>query len=84
MGRKVIRRGSSASSMTDETITDVQPSRTQKLAQWMLEREAAKAEQEVDKTYRMLKLNTFLTLAVLAVVGGQDNADLVMSLLFFL
>ena len=70
--------------MTEEIIEETPATRTQRLAQWMLDREAAKQDVEVDKTYRMLKLNTFLTLAVLAVVGGQDNADLVMSLLFFL
>lgn len=58
--------------------------RTQRLAQWMLDREEAKQEVEVDKNYRMLKLNTFLTLAILGVVGGQDSSDLVMSLIWFI
>jgi hypothetical protein len=58
--------------------------RTERLAQWMIDREQAKKDVEIDKTYRMLKLNTFLTLAVLAVVGGQNDSDLVMSLIWFL
>ena len=58
--------------------------RTQRLAQWMLDREEAKKEVEVDKNYRMLKLNTFLTLAILAVVGGQDSSDLIMTLIWFI
>lgn len=58
--------------------------RTQAFAEWLMRREEAKKDQEVDKTYRMLRLNTFLTVAVLAVVGGQDSTDLVMSLIWFL
>lgn len=59
-------------------------SRTQAFAQWLINREEAKKDQEIDKTLRMLKLNTFLTLAILAVVGGQDSTDLVMSLIWFI
>ena len=59
-------------------------SRTQRFAEWLLAKEQAKEEQEVDRTYRMLRLNTFLTVAVLAVVGGQDSTDLVMSLIWFI
>lgn len=58
--------------------------RTQAFAQWLMAREEAKQDVEVDKTLRMLKLNTFLTLAILAVVGGQDSTDLVMSLIWFI
>ena len=67
-------------------MTEEQPqlTRTERLAQWMIDREQAKKEGEVDKTYKMFKLNTFLTLAVLAVVGGQDSSDLVMSLIWFI
>jgi hypothetical protein len=57
-------------------------SRSQQLGKWLLEREKAEAS-EVDKQYRMLKLNTFLTLGILALVGGQDNTDLLMSLIWF-
>jgi hypothetical protein len=53
------------------------------LGKWLLEREKTESNQE-DKTYRMLKLNTFLTLGVLAVVGGQGDTDLLMSLVWFL
>ena len=71
--------------MTEElNHQEAQPTRTQKIAQWMLDREAAKADQEIDKTLRMLKLNTFLTLAILAVVGGADSSELVMSLIWFI
>jgi len=58
--------------------------RTQAFAQWLMAREEAKQDVEVDKTLRMLKLNTFLTLAILAVVGGSDSTDLVMSLIWFI
>jgi hypothetical protein len=57
-------------------------SRSQQLGKWLLEREKTEAS-EVDKQYRMLKLNTFLTLGILALVGGQDNTDLLMSLIWF-
>lgn len=56
--------------------------RSQQLGKWLLEREKTDAS-EVDKQYRMLKLNTFLTLGILALVGGQDNTDLLMSLIWF-
>lgn len=58
--------------------------RTQAFAQWILAREEAKQDVEVDKHYRMLKLNTFLTLGILAILGGQDSTDLVMSLIWFI
>ena len=62
----------------EETLT-----RTQMLGKWLMEREKAEST-EADKQYRMLKLNTFLTLGILALVGGQDNTDLLMSLVWFL
>lgn len=72
--------------MTSDDIVEEKPvvTRTQAFAQWLMAREEAKAEVEVDKTLRMLKLNTFLTLAILAVVGGSDSTDLVMSLIWFI
>jgi hypothetical protein len=63
---------------SEETLT-----RTQQLGKWLMEREKAEST-EADKQYRMLKLNTFLTLGILAIVGGQDNTDLLMSLVWFL
>jgi hypothetical protein len=72
--------------MTSENpneLVEEQLTRTQQLGKWLLEREKTEAD-EADKTYRMLKLNTFLTLGVLAIVGGQDNTDLLMSLVWFL
>ena len=66
-------------------ITEDDPkTRTERFAEWLLTKEKAKQDQEIDRTYRMLRLNTFLTVAVLAVVGGQDSTDLVMSLIWFL
>lgn len=59
-------------------------SRTTRFAEWLLSREEAKESQEIDRSYRMLRLNTFLTLAILCVVGGQDSTDLVMSLIWFI
>ena len=73
--------------MTSDEITPADKptvTRTQAFAQWLMAREEAKQEVEVDKTLRMLKLNTFLTLAILAVVGGSDSTDLVMSLIWFI
>lgn len=61
----------------EQTLT-----RTQQLGKWLLEREKTEAS-ESDRTYKMLKLNTFLTLGILAIVGGQDNTDLLMSLIWF-
>ena len=72
--------------MTSDKSTEIAAttSRTQRFAEWLIAKDQAKQEQEVDRTYRMLRLNTFLTVAVLAVVGGQDSTDLVMSLIWFL
>jgi hypothetical protein len=58
--------------------------RTQAFAEWLMRREEAKKDQEVDKHYRMLKLNTFLTLGILAILGGEDSTDLIMSLIWFI
>ena len=66
-----------------EGLVEDRLTRSQLLGKWLLEREKTEAS-EADKTYRMLKLNTFLTLGVLAIVGGQDNTDLLMSLVWFL
>ena len=66
-------------SLAEEPMT-----RTQAFAQWLLNREEAKKDVEVDKHYRMLKLNTFLTLGILAILGGEDSTDLVMSLIWFI
>ena len=63
----------------DEPMT-----RTQAFAQWLMNREEAKKDVEIDKHYRMLKLNTFLTLGILAILGGEDSTDLVMSLIWFI
>ena len=62
---------------------DEQLTRSQILGKWLLEREKTEATSE-EKLYKMLKLNTFLTLGILALVGGQDNTDLLMSLVWFL
>ena len=67
-----------------ETIEDTPQTRTERFATWLLEREKTSKEQEVDRTYRMLKLNTFLTAAVLALLGGQDSHDLIMTFIWFI
>lgn len=59
-------------------------SKTERFAEWLLEREKARNDVEVDRTYRMLKINTFLTLGILAILGGQDSTELVMSLIWFI
>ena len=69
---------------TDNLDETTPTTRTQRFAEWLIAKDQAKQEQEVDRTYRMLRLNTFLTVAVLAVVGGQDSTDLVMSLIWFI
>lgn len=70
-------------SETLEETPDTQTlTRTQKFGQWLMEREAT--TEETDRTYRMLKLNTFLTAAVLAILGGEDSYDLVMTMIWFI
>ena len=67
-----------------EIPNEIPQTRTQRFATWLLEREKVAQEQEIDRTYRMLKLNTFLTAAVLAVIGGQDSYDLLMTFIWFI
>jgi hypothetical protein len=61
----------------------VELTRTQQFGKWLMEREATETA-GVDRTYRMLKLNTFLTAAVLAILGGEDSYDLVMTMIWFI
>jgi hypothetical protein len=68
---------------TEEDVETSTLTRSQMLGKWLLEREKAEST-EADKQYRMLKLNTFLTLGILAMVGGQGDTDLLMSLVWFL
>jgi hypothetical protein len=67
-----------------ETTEDTPQTRTERFAKWLLERESRTKEVEVDRTYRMLKLNTFLTAAVLALLGGEDSHDLIMTFIWFI
>ena len=66
-----------------QTTEESTLTRSLMLGKWLLEREKAESS-EADKQYRMLKLNTFLTLGILAIVGGQGDTDLLMSLVWFL
>jgi hypothetical protein len=71
--------------MDHQEITEDTPqTRTERFAKWLLERESRTKEVEVDRTYRMLKLNTFLTAAVLALLGGEDSHDLIMTFIWFI
>ena len=73
------------SQITDDNVPAEEPmTRTQAFAQWLMNREEAKKDVEIDKTYRMLRINTFLTLGILAILGGQDSTELVMSLIWFI
>jgi hypothetical protein len=69
--------------LQEQTPEETTLTRSQLLGKWLLEREKSEANAE-DKLYKMLKLNTFLTLGILAIVGGQNNTDLLMSLVWFL
>ena len=69
--------------MQEQTPEETTLTRSQLLGKWLLEREKTESS-EADKQYRMLKLNTFLTLGILAMVGGQGDTDLLMSLVWFL
>ena len=69
----------------DETTTNYQVNRTRRFADWLIAREEAKqAEEPIDKQMRMLKINTFLTLAILLAVGGADYNSELLSILWFL
>lgn len=65
--------------------TNYQVNRTRRFADWLIAREEAKqAEEPIDRQMRMLKINTFLTLAILLAVGGADYNTELLSILWFL
>ena len=68
-----------------ESGNDHSVNRTRKFAEWLIAREQAKqAEEPIDRQMRLLKINTFLTLAILIGMGGSDYSEQILSLLFFL
>jgi hypothetical protein len=69
----------------EETETNYSVNRTRRFADWLIAREEAKqAEEPIDRQMRMLKINTFLTLAILLAVGGADYNTELLSILWFL
>lgn len=70
---------------TDEPQASAAVNRTRRFADWLIAREEAKqAEEPIDRQMRMLKINTFLTLAILLAVGGADYNSELLSILWFL
>lgn len=68
-----------------ETGNDHSVNRTRKFAEWLIAREQAKqAEEPIDKQMRLLRINTFLTLAILVGIGGADYNTELLSILWFL
>ena len=74
--------------MNEETTPEVEQAkinRTKRFADWLIAREEAKqAEEPIDRQMRMLKINTFLTLAILLAVGGADYNSELLSLVWFI
>lgn len=73
--------------MTEETqeVEQAKINRTKRFADWLIAREEAKqAEEPIDRQMRMLKINTFLTLAILLAVGGADYNSELLSLVWFI
>ena len=67
------------------TETELKLNKTRRFADWLIAREEAKqAEEPIDRQMRMLKINTFLTLAILLAVGGADYNTELLSILWFL
>lgn len=71
---------------TEETEQqNLQVNRTRRFADWLIAREEAKqAEEPIDKQMRLLRINTFLTLAILVGIGGADYNTELLSILWFL
>jgi len=68
-----------------ETGNDHSVNRTRKFAEWLIAREQAKqAEEPIDKQMRLLRINTFLTLAILVGIGGADYNTELLSILWFI
>lgn len=74
--------------MTSEDVqeeTNYQVNRTRRFADWLIAREEAKQNEEpIDKQMRLLRINTFLTLAILVGIGGADYNTELLSILWFL
>ena len=71
---------------TEETEQqNLQVNRTRRFADWLIAREEAKqAEEPIDKQMRLLRINTFLTLAILVGIGGADYNTELLSILWFI
>ena len=70
---------------TPENGNDHSVNRTRKFAEWLIAREQAKqAEEPIDKQMKMLRINTFLTLAILLAVGSAEYNTELLSILWFL
>ena len=68
-----------------ETGQDLSVTRTQAFANWLVARQKAKENEEpIDKQMRLLRINTFLTLAILVGVGGADYNSELLSILWFI
>ena len=76
--------------MTEQETTEIeqqnlQVNRTRRFADWLIAREEAKqAEEPIDKQMRLLRINTFLTLAILVGIGGADYNTELLSIFWFL
>lgn len=74
-----------AETQTDELQANLSVNRTRRFADWLIAREEAKqAEEPIDRQMRMLRINTFLTLAILLAVGGADYNTELLSILWFI
>ena len=68
-----------------ENGQDLSVTRTQAFANWLVARQKAKENEEpIDKQMRLLRINTFLTLAILVGVGGADYNTELLSILWFI
>lgn len=74
-----------AETQTDELQANLSVNRTRRFADWLIAREEAKqAEEPIDRQMRMLRINTFLTLAILLAVGGADYNTELLSIFWFI
>lgn len=70
-------------SETETPIEEMKSSRTQKFAQWLMEREE-KREKKDSSLEGLIKLNVLVSFLTLGLVGGFETVQLAVSLIPYL
>jgi len=69
--------------LTDETETTTTPNRTQRFAQWLMEREERREAKE-SNLEGLVRLNVLVSFLTLGLVGGFETVRLAISMIPYL